>query len=73
MFIIFYRKFPPPERMAGSPQCEGEQQAALRIRVSSCCFLPSELMARLIEVASSLTHGLSRVAMPGGLETLMAL
>ena len=35
--------------------------------------LSSELMARLIEVAPSLTHGSSRVAMPGGLEMLMAL
>ena len=35
--------------------------------------LSSELMARLIEVTPSLTHGSSRVAMPGGLEMLMAL
>ena len=35
--------------------------------------LSSELMARLIEVTPSLTHGSSRVALPGGLEMLMAL
>ena len=35
--------------------------------------LSSELMARWIEVTPSLTHGSSRVAMPGGLEMLMAL
>ena len=35
--------------------------------------LSSELMARWIEVTPSLTHGSSRVAMPGGLERLTAL
>ena len=35
--------------------------------------LSSELMARSIEVTPSLTHGSSRVAMPGGLEMLTAL